>query len=65
MPASPRQQALNARAAQVALRLTNAGSRLRPALLTARLERSSERLAGASARFFMSGRSDWLIHFLK
>ncbi len=40
--------ALNARAAQVALRLTNAGSRLRPALLTARLERSSERLAGAS-----------------
>jgi exodeoxyribonuclease VII large subunit len=42
--------ALNARAAQVALRLTNAGSRLRPALLTARLERSSERLAGASAR---------------
>ena len=42
--------ALNARAAQVALRLTNAGTRLRPALLTARLERSHERLAGASAR---------------
>ena len=42
--------ALNARAAQVALRVGNAASRLRPALLTARLERSSERLAGATAR---------------
>ena len=42
--------ALNARAAQMALRLTNAGTRLRPALLSARLERSHERLAGASAR---------------
>ena len=25
----------------------------------------TDKLAGASARFFMSGRSDWLIHFLK
>ena len=42
--------ALNARAAQVALRLSSAAARLRPALLNARLERSAERLAGAAAR---------------
>ena len=42
--------ALNARAAQVGLRVSNAGARLRPALLTARVERSHERLAGAAAR---------------
>ena len=42
--------ALNARAAQVALRVANAGTRLRPALLITRLNRSIERLASTVAR---------------
>ena len=42
--------ALNARTAQVALRLGGAAARLRPALLSQRAERSAERLAAAAAR---------------
>jgi exodeoxyribonuclease VII large subunit len=42
--------ALTARLAQVSLRVTTAATRLRPALLQARLDRSMERLAGSAAR---------------
>lgn len=42
--------ALTGRLAQVALRVTTAATRLRPALLQARLDRSVERLAGSAAR---------------
>ncbi len=42
--------ALAARLGRVELRVTGAGGRLRPALLSARLARSLERLAGSAAR---------------
>jgi exodeoxyribonuclease VII large subunit len=43
-------KALEARAGGFALRLERAGGRLRPALLTARVERDSQRLAAQAAR---------------